>query len=143
VTENIKILALRLLDRFDQHVSIQLLYHYDGEVFSSPWGDNPEKLTGFTGLHGVAFFGIEEVVAAVLDMREQDVNAGDCTGNTALTRAAKRGYEGVVKRLLGRKGVNPEHLDTKCGRTPLSWAAGSGHEGIVKILLERKDVNPD
>jgi len=92
-TENIKILALRLLDRFDQHISIQLLYHCDWGAFFPRCFDKPEKLTGFTGLHVVAFFGIEEIFTAVLD-REWDVNAGDGTGNTALRWAAKRGHNG-------------------------------------------------
>jgi len=143
VTEKIKILALRLLDSFDEHISIQLLYQYDSRAFFSRRVFNPEKLTVFTGLHGAAFFGIEEVVAAVLDMREWDVNAGDCTGNTALTWAATRGHDGVVKRLLERKDVNPDKSDTRYGRTPLSWAAEKGHEGILRTLLERKDSNPD
>jgi len=95
VTENIKILALRLVDRFDEHISIQLLYH-DWKMFPRVYG-GPEKLTGFTRLHGVSFFGIEEIVGAVLDMREWDLNAADSTGNTALTWAAKRGHDGVVR----------------------------------------------
>jgi len=142
VTENIKILALRLLDRFDEHISVQLLYHHNREIF---WrlGHHSARLTGFTGLHGVAFFGIEEMVSAVLDMREWDVNAADGTGNTALTWAATRGHDGVVKRLLERKDVNPDQPDTEYGQTPLSWAAGNGHVGIVRMLLERGDVNPD
>ena len=43
---------------------------------------------GFTGLHVVAFLGIAEIVAALLEMKEWDVNATDCTGSTALTSAA-------------------------------------------------------
>ena len=143
MTEDIKILALRLLDRFDEHISVQLLYHYDQVVFFPLAWVNPEKLTGFTGLHGAAFFAIEEVVSAVLGMREWDVNAADCTGNTALTWAAMIGHDGAVKRLLERKDVNPDKPDTKRGVTPLSWAAENGHEGVVKILLGRKDVNPN
>jgi len=141
VTENIKILALRLLDRFDEHISIQLLYQYDRNAFLPQWF-RPEILTGFTGLHGAAFFAIEEVVSAVLDMREWDVNAADCSGNTALTWAAMGGHDGVVRRLLEQKGINPDQADTKYGWTPLSRAAVNGREGIVKMLLERQDVNP-
>jgi len=141
VTENIKILALRLLDRFDEHISIQLLYQYDRNAFLPQWF-RPEILTGFTGLHGAAFFAIEEVVSAVLDMREWDVNATDCSGNTALTWAAMGGHDGVVRRLLEQKGINPDQADTKYGWTPLSRAAVNGREGIVKMLLERQDVNP-
>jgi len=108
VTENIKILALRLLDRFDEHISVQLLYYYDRRQFSDLGFGGVQELTGFTGLHGVAFFGIEEIVEAVLDMREWDGNAADSTGNTALTWAARKGHDGVVKRLLGRGDINPD-----------------------------------
>ena len=141
VTESIKILALRLLDRFDEHISVQLLYRYDWMIFWRP-GHRSARLTGFTGLHGVAFFGIEEMVSAVMDMREWDVNAADGTGNTALTWAATRGHDGVVKRLLERKDVNPDQPDTEYGRTPLSWATWRGREGVVKMLLERKNIHP-
>jgi len=47
-----------------------------------------ERIGGFTGLYGVAFFGIEEIVTEVLDMKEWDVNAADCTVNTAHMWAA-------------------------------------------------------
>ena len=140
VTESIKILALRLLDKFDQHISIQLLYQYDRNAFWPQWFSRPEILIGFTGLHGAAFFAIEEVVSAVLDMREWDVNAADCAGSTALIWAAMGGHDGVVRRLLEQKEVNPDQSDTKCGWTPLSWATQNGHEGVVKMLLERQDV---
>jgi len=143
MTEDTKILALRLLDRFDEHLSIQLLFYNDSRQFSGLGFSGVQGLTGFTGLHGVAFLGIEEIVEAVLDMREWDVNATDSAGNTALAWAARKGHDGVVKRLLERKDVNPDLTDTKYGRTPLSWAAEEGHEGIVKMLLERRDVNPD
>ena len=144
MTENTKILALRLLDRFDEHLSSQLLYECDWSIFPRwVWLGDAEGLSGFTGLHGVAYFGIEEMVPAVLDMREWDVNAADCTGNTALTWAAMRGHDGVVKRLLEREDVNPGQPDTCYGWTSLWWAAENGHEGIVNMLLGRKDVNPD
>jgi len=57
--------------------------------------------------------------------------------------AAENGHEGIVKMLLERKDVNPDHPDTKSGRSPLSLATKNWREGIVKILWERKDVNPD
>jgi len=52
------------------------------------------------------------------------------------------GHEGVIKMLLERQDVNPDHPDTFNGRTPLLWAAKNGHEGVVKMLLER-EVNPN
>ena len=143
MAENIKILALRLLDRFSGHISAQLLLlHYHNRLFEEPYYYGTEGPTGFTGLHGAAFLGIVEIAAAVLDMKEWDVNAVDCTGNTALTWAAMRGHDGVVKMLLEREDVNPNQADTNCGKTPLSWAAEKGHSGVVKMLLEREDVNP-
>ena len=143
MAEDIKIPALRLLDRFDEHISAQLLLLYRWDEFSDLWFDGTEGPRGFTGLHGAAFHGIVEIAAAVLDMKEWDVNAADCTGSTALIWAAMRGHDGVIKMLLGRENVNPNQPDTEYGRTPISWAAAEGHEGVLKMLLEREDVNPN
>ena len=141
MAENIKILALRLLDRFDEHISAQLLLRHGPDTSSDPRFNKAEGPKGFTGLHGVTFLGIVEIAAAVMDMKEWGVNEADCTGNTALTWAAIRGHDGVVKKILEREGVNPNQADTKYGRTPLWWAVCQGHEGVVKALLKRGDVN--
>ena len=143
MTENIKILALRLLDRFDEHISAQLLLLHGRNMIFGRWFHRKEVPRGFTGLHGVAFLGIVEIAAAVLDMKEWDVNAADCTGSTALTWAVTRGHAEVVKMLLEREDVNPNLADTKFGRTPLLWAVKNGHEGVAKMLLEREDLNPN
>jgi len=142
MTENVKILALRLLDRFGEHISAYLLLL---RYFQAPcWGQYiysvPED-TGFTALHAVSFLGIVEIIATILERKEWDVNATDRTGSTALTWAARKGHEEVVKMLLEREEVNPDQADTGRGRTPISWAAEEGHEGIVKMLLEQ-EVNP-
>jgi len=144
MTESVKILGLRLLDRFDEHISAQLLllsnnkYNRSGPFFLSRTGP-----VGFTGLHGVSFLGITGLVASVLGMKEWDVNTTDCTGSTALTWAATRGHEEVVKALFELEDINPDRADTIYGRTPLSRAAENGHERVVKMLLERDGVNPD
>ena len=143
MTENVEILALRLLDRFDEHISAQLLLLHYNKHCRGPYLTKGGGLRGFTGLHGVAFLGIVEIAAAVLKMKEWDVNATDCTGCTALLWAAGKGYEEVVKMLLGRKDVDPNRTAIDYGQTPLSWAAENGHEGIVRMLLKRKDVNPN
>jgi len=144
ITEGVKILSLRLLDRLDEHISAQLqLLQNNRDHSNDLYFDGTGEPTGFTGLHGVAFLGIEEIMSAVLEMKEWDVNAFDCMGMTALTWAAARGHEEVVKMFLGREDVHLNQADTEYGRTPLSWAARGGHEGIVKILLEREGVNPD
>jgi len=144
VAEGVKILALKLLDRFDEHISAQLLllrcnqYRDWGPDFHGGRGPS-----GFTGLHGVSFLGIVEIAVALLEMKEWDVNATDCMGSTALTWAASNGHEEVVKILLARADVKPDQADTRYGRTPLSWAALNGHSKVVKVLLELQDVNPD
>ena len=71
MTKNARILARRFLDRFDQHISAQLLllcYFKDGNWY--PSGPPARGPTGFTGLHGVAFLGMVEIVAAVLGMKK-------------------------------------------------------------------------
>jgi len=144
ITEKVKLLALRLLDKFDEHISAQLLLlRYNQDRISGPYFHGLGGPRGFTGLHGVAFLGIAKIGAAILEMKEWDVNAADCMGSTALTWAAGRGQEGVVKMLLEREDVNPDPADTQDGRTPLSWAAERGHEGVVRMLLEQDDVNPN
>ena len=144
MTENVKMLALRLLDRFDEHISAQLLLlHYNEDRGPGPYFDSWGGPTGFSGLHGVSFLGITEIVVAVLEMKEWDVNATDCVGGTALTWAAMRGNGEVVSILLKRGDVNLDQPDTDYGRTPLSWASVNGHEEVVKMLLEREGVNPN
>ena len=144
ITENVKILALRLLDRFGEHISAYLLLwrYYEerdwGLFFPCVRGG-----TGFTALHAVSFLGIAEVVATILERQEWNVNATDRTGSTALIWAARKGHEEVVKKLLEREEANPDQADTLYGRTPISWAAIGGHEEIVKMLLAREEVNPD
>ena len=145
MTENVKMLALRLLDRFDKHISalLLLLRGYQDTVWGSYSGRAAEGTLGFTGLHAVVFLEALELVAPVLKMKEWDVNAVDCTGSTPLAWAARGGQNEVVGVLLERLDVNPNKADTKYGRTPLSWAAGIGHEEVVKALLGREDLNPN
>ena len=144
MTENVKILALRLLDRFDEHISAQiLLLRYHKNRGSGPyisWVGGP---IGFTGLHGVSFLGIVEIFANVLEMKEWDINATDFMGSTPLTWAAREGHEEVVKIILEREDVDPNQRDTRYGRALLSWAAERGNERVVKVLLNREDVNPN
>jgi len=144
MTENVKLLSLRLLDKFDEHISAQLLllrYHEErgwGPCFNGEGGP-----PGLTGLHAVASIGVMDLVGALLEMEGLDINATDWMGRTALTRAAERGQEEVVKKLLEREDINPDPPDTTFYRTPLGWAAENASGGVVKLLLERKDVNPD
>ncbi|KAI9782388.1 MAG: hypothetical protein M1839_005261 [Geoglossum umbratile] len=58
---------------------------------------------------------------------------------TALLRAAAKGHEDIIWRLLTRNDVDT-NLGDKDGRTALSHAVKGGHEMVVKMLLTRSDV---
>jgi len=138
-SDRAKLLALKLFDNYNNHISAKILLvertRYDYSV-------NLKKLSLFSGLHCASMFGIDEIVAGLIDVEGCDINQGDCDGNTPLVWAAWSGHEGVVKILLGRDDVNPDNSGRN-RHTPLSSAAENGHEGVVKILLRRDDVNPE
>ena len=92
MTENDKMLALEVLDRFDEHTSalLLLLQHYRDSLVPYFCGAGGPKT--FTGLHGVACLGIWGVVSTVLDMKEGEVNGSGCMGMMALTRASIKGH---------------------------------------------------
>ena len=144
-SKNVKILALKLLDRFDEHISARLLLlrNYQKIGWGSYSGRPARGPAGFTGLHAAVFLQILELVAPVLEIKELNVNAADCMGSMPLTWAARGGQEEIVEVLLERADVDPDQVDTKYGRTPLSWAAEKGHEGVVKMIVGRKDINPN
>ena len=144
-TGSVAPLALRLLDGFEEHISSQLLWlhHFEDIYWCKMSFDRRSSPKGFTGLHGAASIGIGEIIAALLAIKEWNINARDIMGQTALVWAAVGGHEDVAKILLQLKDVDPNTADTEYGRTPLWWAARHGHEGVVKLLLEREDINPN
>ena len=95
-----------------------------------------------SGLHCASFFGIVELVVALIEVGGSDLDGEGCFGCTPLSWAAYNGHEEVVNILLEREEVNPDKPDEH-GQTPLSNAALNGREGVVKILLGREVVNPD
>jgi len=133
-------LALKLLDRFDRHISCKLLLLKEFPL--EPPFDNEGSPIGFTGLHGGALLGVLEPMVSLFNFKKWDLNATDLHGCTALTWAARKGHDGDVKVLLEQVGLHPDIADN-WGKTPLSWASGSGHCEIVKMLLEQNNVNPD
>ena len=139
LTEEVKSLALRLLHKFDRHISAKLLiwgtFHR--------WERRRRHSNKFTGLHCLAYFGLDEIAIAWLEgERGCSADAADGQGRTPLRWAAEYGHEGMAKVLLDREEVNPDSQDD-LDTTPLQCAAQGGHEGIVKLLLDREEVNPD
>jgi len=131
-------LALELLKGHYSQISTELLLA-QAKKFPS-W--RFEFWSPFSGLHCASFFGIVEVVAALVEVGCYGIDEEDFSGRTPLSWAACGGHEGVVKILLELGGVNPDKPDRE-DRTPLPWAASSGHEEVVKILLGREAVNAD
>ena len=143
MTDDVKILALRLLDGFEKHISAQLvLLDYGKHGGSGLDFSLDEGPRGFTGLHGTAFLGIVGIIEAVLEMKEWDVNATDSIRSTAPIFPAGRLPVKLWNSVLGRFSADRGQAYTIYGRTPLFWAAERGHEGVVKMLLDQEDINP-
>jgi len=133
-----KSLALELFREYGGHISARLLLEQEDYLDR----DDPYPSFQFSGLHCASFFGIVDVVAALVQMECYDINGRDFLGHTPLVWAARNGHEEVVSILLGREGVDPDKPDNYA-QTPLSYAAWGRHEGVVKALLEQEEVCPD
>jgi ankyrin repeat protein len=111
--------------------------------YSSGSGYSQRVPRQVTGLHLAAYFGLENVVRALLkdgvDLDSKDTYYGE----TPLWWAAVDGHEAVVKLLLAADGRVDPDSKSKSGQTPLSWAAQKGHEAVVKLLLADSRVDPD
>jgi ankyrin repeat protein len=94
-----------------------------------------------TGVHLVAFFGVDNAARLLLGSNSPDVK--DSYGQTPLWWAAENGHEAVVKLLLAEDGVDPDSKDTKYSQTPLWCAAENGHEAVVKLLVAEDGVDPN
>jgi len=138
LSDNARSLALDLLQECDGHISTRLLLKQIETLDLDSFG----PITNFNGLHCASFFGIVEVVTALIEKGCHGVNEGAFCGLTPLAWAALNGHERVVEILLGRGEVDPNKpCDT--GQTPLSYAAEGGHVGVVQMLLRRENVSPD
>jgi len=131
-------LALQLLQECDGHISIKYILKQLG--YSVFMKEGVRLL--FSGLDWASYFGVVEVVAALIEMGCYDTDARGFMGRTPLAWAALNGHEEVVKILLERGEVNPNKEDGYDG-TPLAHAACNGHEGVVKVLLGQEAVNSD
>ena len=133
-----RLLALKLLQQFDGHVSAYFLANEVGtlDIYSYTC------FYRLSGMHCASFFGIVEIVAALLEIQGYGTNKGWYLGDSPLAWAARSGHEEVVEMLVGWEGVDPDELNDH-RQTPLSYAAGYGCEGVVEILLRQADVNPD
>ena len=61
-----KALAVKLLNGYDKHISSKVLLLHMMPNWDLPF-DREDRPIGFTGLHGAAYFGCVEIVAALLE----------------------------------------------------------------------------
>lgn len=117
--------------------------HIDASVQALWYTDTTDALTwnaktGATALHLAAYFGLERLVANLLEVAP-DIDAQDSLGNTALMYAALEGNHLIVAQLLeGGAGVNVTCYD---GSSVLHKAASKGNADVVKVLLRRADLD--
>jgi len=168
LTERAQLLALLLLNKYENHVSAAVFWRKKVRNEYDEAGD----VEGITGLHCIAFWGIPEIASLMLKTHGPQLNRCDSMGRTPLIWAVEYertevvnlflnqgaiepgmhqmvfsfaswvGDEGAVKMLLEHDDVNPNSPDSK-GRTPILLATMGGHKGVVRLLLEQKNVNPD
>jgi Ankyrin repeats (3 copies) len=76
------------------------------------------------------------VIRKADQMKSSFMDFDDSDGQTPLSRAAQKGGEAAVRKLL-EQGKDPDFKDED-GRTPLSWAAQNGYEAAVGLLLKNR-----
>ena len=138
-SDEVKLLAMNLLDEYENHVAANSLFEQISHESDSLEVDCPSV---FGGLHCVSFFGLVDAMACLLGMSGYDANQGDYAGITPLTWAVRGGEAEAVELLLRQEVVTADKPDNN-GKTPLLCAAARGHESVVKQLLDRQDVNPN
>ena len=145
MTEGVKHLAIRHLERDANHISADILLSEESVDFLS-WMDRHDgrrpNLCGFTGLHCISYMGITEIAIDMVNMKRWDLNGRDSNGATPLIWAAKYGNLALMKLLLEQECVVPTISD-RHGLTPLTHAAKAGQEGVLNLLFVRGDLNPD
>ena len=134
VTESVNSLAMRLLEGYENHASAAILWRKKIRAW--------EDVSGISGLHCIAYWGITEIAITMLNMKICDVNGRDSRGNTPLMWAIQYGNDRMVELFLEQGDIRPDMV-THGGRTALSFAAAFGREYAAKLLLDREDINPD
>ncbi|KAJ8125738.1 hypothetical protein O1611_g7901 [Lasiodiplodia mahajangana] len=101
--------------------------------------DRQDKL-GRTALHWAADNNHIQMVKFLLDERKTNINVQDHSRQTALSRAAWRGWSEVVELLLKHKAAY--HLPDQEGNTPLHLAVNNEHNSVAELLFTRV-INDD
>jgi len=149
LSNHTKLLALELFREYDGHISSELLLekvwdrdHWDlGSNFDSNLSS--DGCTSFSGLHCASFFGIVDLVAALIGMGCYDIDEIGIGGSTPLVCAARNGHEEVVNMLLSaaRDLPRPNRLcwhDTALScRFRGTWGSGENATRAARGLSRR------
>jgi len=136
LSDQAKALALELLNQYETHISFALSFKKMWPLYF------PKPGRRFTGLHCACYFGIDAVVAALIEMKICDISQKDSRSYTPLMLAVHRGNHGAAKLLLACDGVNPDKPQNISGQTLLWWASVWGDEEMVRLLIQA-GANPN
>ena len=79
LSDDVKLLALKLFNDYVNHISTRILLKAQKGY---PYATDLDKLHHFSGLHCASLFGIVEIVTKFIEMEGCDINERDCGGNT-------------------------------------------------------------
>ena len=99
-----------------------------------------ERSKAVRRVHLCAYFGLEKILANLLNEIPMEADLLDTNGRTPLSLAARYGRDAAAKLLLDRGNVkiNLEDID---GQTPLHHAVAHGHLKTVELLLEQPSID--
>ncbi|OBT84384.1 hypothetical protein VE02_06737 [Pseudogymnoascus sp. 03VT05] len=92
-----------------------------------------------TTLISAARFNHLDVVQALLEAKEINVNSKGKDGRTALSKAAGNGHLAIVDCLLRHRAIQPDIADSS-GWTPIFWAVGGKYVEVVQRLFTNNGV---
>ena len=95
-----------------------------------------------TVLHYASAHNKLDIVKAIIEHTDIDINEGDGSGDSPLIMASRRACGDVVSYLLSLPNIRV-NKSNKGGSTALHCAARNGHVKIVKTLVKTKNVRLD
>jgi len=102
------------------------------QLLTSGADPNLRDVYGWTPLMRAVYEERDEIVQALLEQPDMELNARNDQGATALHLAAIKGNEGLARALL-LAGASPLIEDRK-GRTPAVTAVAAGHDEVAALL---------
>ncbi|KAH6902832.1 ankyrin repeat-containing domain protein [Coprinopsis sp. MPI-PUGE-AT-0042] len=104
---------------------------------------NLQDEKGDTALHRALSAGDTSIAIALLQRTDiyVNVNARNKSGKTVLMLASCRGYEPVVRLLVGRQATDVNLQDNLRRESALHLASSGGHAPTVGALLQRTEID--